>query len=265
MDRVGAAIQKAREQQAATLSGQELADPPPAAPASIWDALPAFEPDPQAMARSRVVTFDRGDPAHMFFDMLRTKLLRMMRANGWTSVGITSPTSGCGKTTVSLNLAFSFAQLELRTLLVDLDLRRPAIARHLGLDHSWSMAEVLQGRRTAAEGFVRWGERLAFGAGGHSLRASADVLLSSAAGAAVASLRQGFAPDVLLYDLPPMLVSDDVLAFAPQLDCILLIVGAEVTRLDEVEMCVAELDRHATPVHVVVNQCRYGEAAFEYA
>ena len=34
------------------------------------------------------------DPAHAAFDMMRTRLLRTLRANGWTSVGVTSPTSG---------------------------------------------------------------------------------------------------------------------------------------------------------------------------
>ena len=41
-----------------------------------------------------------------------------------------------------------------------------------------------------------------------------------------------------------MLVSDDVLAFMPHLDCVLLIVAAEVTRPDEVWACQGELAEH---------------------
>ena len=31
-----------------------------------------------------MVTFADADPAHVTFDMMRTKLLRTLRANGWT-------------------------------------------------------------------------------------------------------------------------------------------------------------------------------------
>jgi len=263
MDRVGAAIRKARDQQAAAGVRQ---DPPRDRPGgSAWAELVAFDPDPETMARNRVVTFGRIDPACATFDMLRTKLLRLMRRNGWTSIGVTSPTSGCGKTTTSLNLAFSFAQLELRVLLIDLDLRRPAVARQIGLSRPHSMAEVVQGTRPAAEGFVRCGDNLAIGSGTVANRNSADVLLSAATARGIEDIRRRFTPDVLIYDLPPMLVGDDVLAFMPHLDCVLLVVGAEVSRLDEVDMCLSELAVPATSALVVVNKCRYPEADFQYA
>ena len=46
------------------------------------------------MAQNRIVTFADVDPAHVTFDMMRTKMLRAMRQNGWTSLGITSPSVG---------------------------------------------------------------------------------------------------------------------------------------------------------------------------
>lgn len=263
MDRVGAAIRMAKERRAGAVGREQ---PPTGLPAgTAWSQLVPFEPDPVTMARSRVVTFGRVDPACAFFDTLRTKLLRLMRRNGWRSVGITSPTDGCGKTTTSLNLAFSFAQLNLGIVLVDLDLRRPAVARQLGLSRSHSVAEVLQGTRQAADGFVRCGDNLAIGSSAVPIRNSADVLLSAATGHGVASLKRQLAPDILIYDLPPMLVSDDVLAFLPQLDCLLLVVGAETSRLDEVDHCMADLAETGASVRVVVNKCRYPEADFEYA
>ena len=39
----------------------------------------------------------------------------------------------------------------------------------------------------------------------------------------VAAIRRAFQPDVIIYDLPPMLMSDDVMAFLPHLDCVLLV------------------------------------------
>lgn len=279
MERIQAAIQKAKEQRGEAPAGPAApvlgAGPVAAArqaragvaqgPGPAWPELADFEPDPAQMSRARVVTFADADPAHVTFDMMRTKILRVLRQNGWTSLGITSPTADCGKTTVSLNLAFSLAhQPEIRTVLVDLDLRRPAVARHLGLAAPQSMASVLRGTRPVAENFVRYGDNLAIGTNASGIRASSELLLNPATAQGVAGLKAAFQPDVILYDLPPMLQSDDVMAFLPHLDCVLLIAAAEKSRLDEVDKCEHELSEQTNVLGVVLNKCRYGGEEYGY-
>ncbi len=259
MDRVAAAISKARELQ------RNAAGPVPTGDGDPWQALSEFTPDRRIMALNRVVTPENDDPSAWHYEILRTKLLRLMRRNGWTSVGVTSPTSGCGKTTTCLNLAFSFARLALRTMLVDLDLRQGTVAQRLGLACAGSVAEVLRGSRPVEEVFVRHGSSLAIGAGRSGAREAGDLLQGAGAIRAIDDIRRRYAPEVMLFDLPPMLVIDDVLAFAPQLDCVLLVAGAEVSRLDEVELCMRELEAYPVPALVVVNGCRYGEGEIEYA
>jgi Mrp family chromosome partitioning ATPase len=270
MERIQAAIQKAKEQRGeAPLGAAAPAAPvrgvgprPARAPAvdagPAWAALPAFAPDPARLERARVVTFDDVDPAHVAFDMMRTKLVRAMKANGWVAIGITSPTAGCGKTTVALNLAFSLAhQPDLRVALVDLDLRRPSVARALGLGSERSTAALLRGEASPAESFVRCGEALAVAASTEPAPNSGDLLGSAAAAAAAAAIRATFAPDVILYDLPPMLQSDDAMAFLPQLDCALLVAGAERSRIDEVDKCEQDLSQHTNLLGITLNKCRY--------
>lgn len=268
MERIQAAIQKAKEQRADAGAGAAPARPLPNAAArparpapgggAVWADLASFLPDPGRMERNRVVTFADADPSHVTFDMMRTKLLRALRQNGWTSVGITSPSDGCGKTTVALNLAFSLAhQPDLRTVLVDLDLRRPAIARNLDLGGQRSVARVLQGAASVPDVFVRYGDNLAIGGNSEPMRHSGDLLMSAATGQGVAALKAAFAPDVILYDLPPMLMSDDAMAFLPHLDCMLLVAGAEKSRLDEVDKCEQDLAENTNLLGVVLNMCRY--------
>ena len=273
MERIQAAIQKAKEQRGAVVApspggvgggiSRGAQRPPQVGPA--WAELAGFDPEPRLLARNHIVTFEDVDPAHSHFDILRTKVLRTMQRNGWTSLGITSPTSGCGKTTLALNLAFSLAhQPDVRTVLVELDLRRPSMARQIGLKAPQSMASVLQGTRGVAESFVRYGDNLAIGTNAQSVRNSAELLMNSRTAEGVAAIKRAFLPDVIVYDLPPMLQSDDVMAFLPHLDCVLLVAGAEKSRLDEVDKCEKDLAEQTNVLGVVLNSCRYMSEDFGY-
>ena len=82
----------------------------PGAALAAWDRLARPTLDPRHLAQTRIVAQDKRGKLHAPFDMLRARILRRMRANGWRSIAITSPTPGCGKTTVALNLGFSLAR-----------------------------------------------------------------------------------------------------------------------------------------------------------
>ena len=270
MERIQAAIQKAK-----ALRGD---DGPPAArpaarpggrpapgPGPAWAGLPAFTPDPEQMERRRVVVLGGPVPARSVFEILRTKVVRTMRQNGWTSLGITSPTDGCGKTLVSLNLAFGLAnQPDLRVVLVDLDLRHPSVGRDLGVTRPQSMAGVLRGTAPAAENFLRYGDNLAIGTNAQAIRNSAELLMSPSTAQGVAAIRAAFNPDIVVYDLPPMLLSDDAMAFLPHLDCVLLVAGAGRTRLDEIDKCEQDLAEHTNVLGVLLNMCHYTEEGYGY-
>lgn len=275
MERIQAAIQKAKEQRTG-MGISPVRDPangtaahgvqiPRGQAGAAWGEIGTFEPDAEHLARHRIVTFSDTDPAHNHFDMLRTKVLRTMQRNGWKTIGITSPTSGCGKTTISLNLAFSLShQPNLRTVLVDLDLRRPVVGKHLGITETHSVASVLQGTHTVQENFLRYGDNLAVGTNAQSICASADLLMDARTAGGVRAIRDAFRPDILIYDLPPMLVSDDAMAFLPHLDCVLLVAGAEKSRLDEIDKCEQDLAGQANVLGVVLNMCRYASEEYGY-
>jgi protein-tyrosine kinase len=269
MERIQAAIQKAK---ALRGDGPPTARPavarpgrPAPGPGPAWAELPAFTPDPEQMERRRVVVLGGPVPARSVFEILRTKVARAMRQNGWTSLGITSPTDACGKTMVSLNLAFSLAnQPDLRLVLVDLDLRHPSVGRDLGVTRPQSMASVLQGTRPAAENFVRYGDNLAIGTNAQAIRNSAELLMSPSTAQGVAAIRAAFNPDIVVYDLPPMLLSDDAMAFLPHLDCVLLVAGAGRSRIDEVDKCEQDLAEHTNVLGVLLNMCHYTEDGYVY-
>jgi Mrp family chromosome partitioning ATPase len=225
---------------------------------AIWTDLPAAGLDREHLAANRIVTAGRSDPAHGAFDLMRTRMLHEMRRNGWTSVAITSPTRGAGKTVVALNLAFSLANCEdCRTVLLDLDLRCPGVADHLGVDNAPALEGFLQGRLEVEKAFRRYRPNLAIAANGQPVRLSAELLQSARAASAFRDLRRKLVPDVVICDLPPVLGNDDVVAFLPNTDATILVVEAGQNTAEEVDACERELSHHTNILGIVLNKCRF--------
>ena len=110
---------------------------------AAWHALPAYLPDPRHLERGRCVSFS-GGPAAAHFDVMRTKVLQQVRGKGWNRIAITSPGPHCGKTMITLNLAFSLArQHDVRCIVIEMDLRRPSMARILGDRSGHQVAEAV--------------------------------------------------------------------------------------------------------------------------
>jgi polysaccharide biosynthesis transport protein len=78
-----------------------------------------------------------------FFNALNTTIQRLHGANGVKSVLVTSPTAELGKTTIALNLALAAARSGLRTLFLEVDLRRPIAAERLGLSSEKGLVTAL--------------------------------------------------------------------------------------------------------------------------
>ena len=282
MEKIQSAINKARAARDAPTAGsaavppsvaaRDTAEPAPTAqaglapdPAAAWAALPSFVADAARLRAHRIVTFG-GGPEAVAFDMMRTKVIQQMRANGWRRLAITSPTAACGKSTIALNLAFSLArQKELRTILAELDLRRPTLAKILGLRGRTGFSEVLEGRADFAGATLRHGAGLALALNDGPVRNPAELLQASPVAGALAAIEARYAPDLLLFDMPPLLVSDDAMAFIGHVDAVLLVAAAETTTIKEVDACERELASQTNVMGVVLNKCRYMGADYGYS
>jgi Mrp family chromosome partitioning ATPase len=81
---------------------------------------------------------------------------------------------------------------------------------------------------------------------------------------AIARLEQSFAPDVMLFDLPPALFYDDVIAFRPMFDGVLLVIGGGQTTQREVKEVERRLGENTPLLGMVLNRAegpdftRYG-------
>lgn len=234
--------------------------------AALWASLPAFAPRAAHLRRNRIIAFEAGRDA-IAFDVMRTRLLQQMRTNNWRKVAITSPGPGCGKTMLALNLAFALGrQQDQRTLVVDLDMRRPSMAKYLGITAEHSVAKLLEGTAALADNAVRYGTNLAFATHQGAVRNPAELLQSTQTRAALDGITAAWDPTIMIFDMPPMQAGDDVMAFAGQLDCVLLVAAAGDTTIKQVDTCERDLATQTNVLGVVLNKCRYmsGEESYGY-
>jgi Mrp family chromosome partitioning ATPase len=231
----------------------------------LWPKLPTMKLNHGWLEQNRIITANRVNDANVTFDILRTKILKIMRQNNWTSLIVTSPTPACGKTVVSINLALSLANLrDCRTVLIDLDLRHPQVGNLLNIDKNRSVARLLTGKSTVEQTFVRCGENIAVGANWHPVPYASELLQSPDTSSIMADLKDRLKPDIIVFDMPPMLVNDDVLSFLPYVDCAVLVVAAEESTLGEIDICERNLSSESNLLGVVLNKCHYGPERYGY-
>lgn len=253
-----------------TSPGREAAwvgntSPPDSPLRQAWRDLPELKLNVRRLAQSRIVAAARQDPTHIAIDMLRTRLMDAIRKHGWQTLGITSPGARCGKTTLAVNLAFSLSQQsDFRVGLLDLDLRRPTIGRLLRCEQPGDIEAYLRGYRNMAQSLVRHRDNLAIATNAVPVPGAAELLVECMHGEVIAQMRQALDLDLLIYDLPPMLLADDALAALPGMDAVLLVAAAGETRLSEIDACERELSQHDKFAGLVLNKCRYIPSGYGY-
>lgn len=263
MERLQAAIEKARAarlergEDTARTRVTQLAPSPQARSRLAWSELETIELSDAHLAEQRIVTGRKSDPAHLAFDVLRTRLSRKMAEQGWRRVMVTSPREGCGKTTVAANLAMSLARnSDWRTLLLDLDLRNPQLAARLGCRRAAAPLETwLTSGEPPRSHFRRLGDNLAVGLNARPVQNAAELLHDARTVQRLASTIALLDPAAVVYDMPAMLVTDDTIGFLGHVDCVLLVASAGQTTADEIEECERLLMGSANFLGVLLNKC----------
>jgi hypothetical protein len=209
------------------------------------------------LERNRIVSWNKRDLRTPAFDILRTKVLKAMRERGWSTLAISSPTQDCGKTTVAINLAFSMAhQMPSEVVLVDFDLRQPQLAAYLGIEPKGDLSAFLEGHAPLTTHVVS--------AGGAQLRVvpnlgvrhnATELLARPQVEQFFGDLRKERSGRIGIFDLPPLLTTDDALAVLPRVDCALLVFGERVTKKADVNEALSLLGA-TNLLGVVLNQSR---------
>lgn len=228
------------------------ASEPMFAPSRVWKSLTEAGLSDDKLLENGLFPHSSLDPAVSAFDLLRTRLMQAMTQKGWRRIAVTSPTHGCGKSFVAANLALSLSRRpEGRAVLMDLDLRSPHLFTLMGLKQPVDLHEFLTGDQPLEATFRRHGRQLALGLNSKAVPDTAELLQDPMVHKSMESVLEQLDPDIILYDMPPMLVCDDLLAIAGQVDAVLLVADGTRTSPAEIRRC-EELLADVLPIMGVV-------------
>lgn len=198
-----------------------------------------------------------GDAEHAF-KMLRTQVLHRLRQRGWNTLAIVSPTPHDGKTFTAINLAIAIAgDPNFTALLVDLDLRQPSVHTRFGIDVAVGVDECLRGEAALTEALIHpFGyDRLLLLPGRAAVQNSSELLATERARSTIRGIKERYPNRIVLFDLPPVLGTDDALMFVPQVDAALVVVADGCTRREDL-LRLFEVLRDVPVIGTVLNGSR---------
>jgi protein-tyrosine kinase len=219
-------------------------------PAAIeYTRTKTFSASADLLESNRIVNVQSAGAAAGAFRMLRTQVLQRMTEHNWRSLAIFSPCRDEGKTTTAINLAISLANDHLHTvLLADFDLRRPSLAAKLGLSPQKGTDDLLRGEAEVEDCLYhpKGYDRLVLLPARSAMHHSSEALAGRRGRELVAELRGRYPDRIVLFDLPPILEADDALAFAPLVECGLVVVAEGLTSREDLLRSMELL--HKTPI-----------------
>ena len=238
MDRIQKALEKAKQRHAqkpepirveptkAENSVSQAEDPLAAPIESIsYSQTKVVNVPNHQLERKRIIAGFYNNPQSAVFRMLRTQVLKKMRSNRWQTLAVTSPTAGEGKSVVAANLAMAISmELNQTVLLVDMDLRNPSISNYFGLNAQVGLKDYLSGDLKLSEVLINPGiKRLVILPGVGRAEDSAELLSSPKMASLVADIKSQYDSRVIIFDVPPVLQTDDVSLAASYFDSTLLV------------------------------------------
>jgi capsular exopolysaccharide synthesis family protein len=208
------------------------------------------EQKPKSMESEAYKTLRTGIQYSSFNKQLKTML-------------ITSSEKEEGKSTVSGNLALSFAQNEKKVILIDCDLRRPSIHRKFKISNLVGLSEVLIGKISLEEAIQQYNDNLDILSSGKIPPNPSEMLSSNSMNNLIEKLKEKY--DVVILDSAPLQAVTDAQILSTKVDGTILVVRAERTKKESIIEAKSRLDKvSANIIGTVLNAVENTREKYHY-
>jgi receptor protein-tyrosine kinase len=242
---VGAAIARARLDRTVT-DGDEAAD-------LVGAPVIGIVMRDEALRKRHVMDLKSANQTAEAFRRLRTNLQFLNVDHPPKVIMVSSAVPAEGKSTVVVNLALALVEAGRTVTIVEADLRRPTVARYLGVVGDVGLTNVLSGTAEVDDVVQRYGEGNLSVIGPGPLPPNPGSLLASTHMAELLDKMRA-ENDFVLLDAAPLLPVADSSGLAVHTDGVLVAVRYGNTRKDQLQQVAASLERvGATTLGVILN------------
>jgi len=177
-------------------------------------------------------------------------------------IGVTSALPGEGKTTTSINFAYTIAETMERVCLIEADMRLPNLAKRFAIKENPGLLNLLIGQNSFLEAIQRY--RTKKGISIYTIVAGgvppdpAELLDSDNMKKAIDFLRGKF--DYIIIDLPPVTAVTDALVVSKYIDGLLLVVRQDYCDKQSLQYTMDQLNMTEDKLLGVVLNCAAGHS-----
>lgn len=188
------------------------------------------------------------------FRTIRTGLMLSALDQPYKLIGVTSSVPNEGKTTVSVNLASVLGQMK-KTLLIDADMRRPLLARSLGLDaHAPGLSNIIAGTAEVKDCIIQHKEgNFYLLPCGQMVANPLELISSNRFRNFLEKLKENF--EYIVIDTPPTQAVSDALMIGSITDATVYVVKADSTPINVIKTGLNRLRyANANIIGIALNQ-----------
>lgn len=166
------------------------------------------------------------------YKMLRTNIQYSSFDKEIKTIVVTSAQAAEGKSTVSGNLALSFAQIDKKVIIVDCDLRKPTVHKNFKISNLVGLSEVLIGQSILDKAVQKYNNEFDILPSGKIPPNPAEMLSSSAMTSLIETLKDNY--DIVILDSAPIQAVTDAQILSTKVDGTILVIRAQRTDKESV-------------------------------
>lgn len=190
---------------------------------------------------------ETGFAAMEAYKLLRTNLQYSFADDmGCHTIGITSSSRGEGKSTTSINTAYTLAEAGSRVLLLECDLRLPSISTKLHLKRKPGLSEILSNRDYLENTIQKFSRQKKNGkveidviTSGEIPPNPSEMLGSNRMALFIKKLSQNY--DYIIFDLPPVMAVSDAVIVSKLLNGVVVVVRDSYTEGNSLKETISQL------------------------
>ena len=219
---------------------------------------PQITPEDLVLDNKLVSFFAPSSMAAEQFRRLRSYIIKPGTENSPKTIMVTSAMAGEGKSLIAINLAIAIAtELHSHALIVDCDLRNPALSRMFGFHELKGLSDYLTGETPLQDLLVKTSvDKLSILPGGALQDNPVELIGSNKMKSLVADLEARYADRYIILDSSPLLATTEPSVLNEMVDGILFVIKSGETPRESIQQALKLLDKNKI-IGVVLNNMEF--------